>query len=98
MAERPGLDSSERLLDFLEYFLGTLKLALFFLVFYMCVCACWFLKCVSEKGWIQFYHLSTRGLVVEYIVAIDVTRVRFPASALLPCLSVCSCSSLRVVQ
>ena len=26
-------------------------------------------------------HISTRGLVVEYIVAIDVARVRFPADA-----------------
>ena len=29
---------------------------------------------------------SISGLVVEYIVAIDVTRVRFPADALLCCL------------
>ena len=28
-------------------------------------------------------HMSISGLVVEYIVAIDVTRVRFPADALL---------------
>ena len=28
-------------------------------------------------------HCSISGLVVEYIVAIDVTRVRFPADALL---------------
>ena len=27
-------------------------------------------------------HMSISGLVVEYIVAIDVTRVRFPADAL----------------
>ena len=31
---------------------------------------------------------SISGLVVEYIVAIDVTRVRFPADALLICLVV----------
>ena len=28
-------------------------------------------------------NTSIRGLVVEYVVAIDVTRVRFPADALL---------------
>ena len=27
------------------------------------------------------YHAGISGLVVEYIVAIDVTRVRFPADA-----------------
>ena len=33
---------------------------------------------------LQFFraHNSISGLVVEYIVAIDVTRVRFPADAL----------------
>ena len=36
--------------------------------------------------------LSISGLVVEFIVAIDVTRVRFPADALLYCL--CSSSTL----
>ena len=30
--------------------------------------------------------MSISGLVVEYIVAIDVTRVRFPADALFECL------------
>ena len=30
------------------------------------------------------------GLVVEYIVAIDVTRARFPADALLACTSCCA--------
>ena len=30
----------------------------------------------------QRYTLSIGGLVAEYIVAIDVTRVRFPADAL----------------
>ena len=34
---------------------------------------------------------SISGLVVEYIVAIDVTRVRFPADALLVCVCVCVC-------
>ena len=29
--------------------------------------------------------MSISGLVVEYIVAIDVTRVRFPADALFEC-------------
>ena len=29
--------------------------------------------------------MSISGLVVEYIVAIDVTRVRFPADALFQC-------------
>ena len=31
------------------------------------------------------FGISISGLVVEYIVAIDVTRVRFPADALLRC-------------
>ena len=31
---------------------------------------------------------SISGLVVEYIVAIDVTRVRFPADAYMPLLSI----------
>ena len=28
-------------------------------------------------------HVSISGLVVEYVVAIDVTRVRFPADAII---------------
>ena len=37
------------------------------------------LKCLSVCRWVCFSGIS--GLVVEYIVAIDVTRVRFPADA-----------------
>ncbi len=33
------------------------------------------------------WDMSISGLVVEYIVAIDVTRVRFPADALVQCRS-----------
>ena len=33
-------------------------------------------------GAIELEIISISGLVVEYIVAIDVTRVRFPADAL----------------
>ena len=33
----------------------------------------------------QYDRISISGLVVEYIVAIDVTRVRFPADALCHC-------------
>jgi hypothetical protein len=33
------------------------------------------------------WDMSISGLVVEYIVAIDVTRVRFPADALFQCRS-----------
>ena len=38
---------------------------------------------VRAQCYINFIHLNTRisGLVAEYIVAIDVTRVRFPADA-----------------
>ncbi len=39
---------------------------------------------------------SISGLVVEYIVAIDVTRVRFPADALLPLL-ICMYSHLIIL-
>ena len=34
--------------------------------------------------------MGISGLVVEYIVAIDVTRVRFPADALLHCTIPCT--------
>ena len=34
--------------------------------------------------------ISISGLVVEYIVAIDVTRVRFPADAICPTLHLCT--------
>ena len=34
--------------------------------------------------------ISISGLVVEYIVAIDVTRVRFPADAICPILHLCT--------
>ena len=33
------------------------------------------------SGSLNFMSISICGLVVEYIVAIDVTRVRFPADA-----------------
>ena len=33
------------------------------------------------KGPMNCGHIRISGLVVEYIVAIDVTRVRFPADA-----------------
>ena len=35
-------------------------------------------------GAIELEIISISGLVVEYIVAIDVTRVRFPADAFFP--------------
>ena len=38
--------------------------------------------------WMLPSSLSISGLVAEYIVAIDVTRVRFPADALLRTLTV----------
>ena len=38
------------------------------------------------------YVNSISGLVVEYIVAIDVTRVRFPADALLCCFVAYACT------
>ena len=44
-------------------------------LFMSCCCA----VCASASRTIN----SIAGLVVEYIVAIDVTRVRFPADALL---------------
>ena len=44
--------------------------------------------------WIEIIRIS--GLVVEYIVAIDVTRVRFPADAYLRSPS-CPCGSLWVL-
>jgi hypothetical protein len=41
------------------------------------------LKYPTSRGWREMPHSakSISGLVVEYIVAIDVTRVRFPADA-----------------
>ncbi len=42
---------------------------------------------------LQAISSSISGLVVEYIVAIDVTRVRFPADA--PLASTLACQSLR---
>ncbi len=38
---------------------------------------------VAQRKCAQLVCNSISGLVVEYIVAIDVTRVRFPADALL---------------
>ena len=37
---------------------------------------------LPESIWIIDIDIGISGLVVEYIVAIDVTRVRFPADAL----------------
>ena len=37
---------------------------------------------IDIKGEPEKFFISTSGLVVEYIVAIDVTQVRFPAGAL----------------
>ena len=46
-------------------------------------------RCTNSKACVM--HLqSISGLVVEYIVAIDVTRARFPADALLACTSCCA--------
>ena len=36
----------------------------------------------SDSG-LGLVNVSIRGLVVEYVVAIDVTRVRFPADAII---------------
>ena len=49
-------------------------------------CSCSLGRCVVISTDISIkyqYVRSISGLVVEYIVAIDVTRVRFPADALL---------------
>ena len=37
----------------------------------------------------MIFYRSISGLVVEYIVAIDVTRVRFPADAFAECTWLC---------
>jgi hypothetical protein len=41
---------------------------------------CVYIHMVLHKS-VIFYYVRISGLVVEYIVAIDVTRVRFPADA-----------------
>ena len=44
--------------------------------------------CGLGPSWADILESSISGLVVEYIVAIDVTRVRFPADAFLKTLVV----------
>ena len=56
----------------------------------------WLLRQVSH-GCLECLECnSISGLVVEYIVAIDVTRARFPADALLPLL-ICVYSHLIIL-
>ena len=56
------------------------------LTLYCCFCFLVAARTHFQSGRITELRCSNRisGLVVEYIVAIDVTRVRFPADALWP--------------
>ena len=44
-----------------------------------------YLVCQTHEHQCKIKSVSISGLVVEYIVAIDVTRVRFPADACVSC-------------
>ena len=56
----------------------------------------WLRASLGQLSRMTLRVMSISGLVVEYIVAIDVTRVRFPADALFECCLVPCASSLLV--
>ena len=52
-------------------------------------------QCLGCAAKLHTWHTCISGLVVEYIVAIDVTRVRFPADALSHATAKCDQHILR---